>query len=196
MGFVCNGKGRHKFMVTESTEVEKIESTVMSKKPEIAGTERKAWIEALKQVWPIYLSTHIAFAGLTYLAILFRVPNWSDTYLPLKTLLNSWNNWDSIWYTNIALNGYYSPQPMGFFPLFPWLERVLIPFTHNPFYAGLLISNLAGLGMLMVLYRLVASDFGHERAWRTVLYLAVFPTAFFFAAAYTESLFMFFSLLT
>ncbi len=203
-------------MVPENTEVEDIESTEVSKRSEGVNTEDvstegvstedtnarganaefKAWIGAFKQIFPIYLSTHIAFIGLTYLATLFRVANYSDTYIPLRTFLYSWFHWDSGWYTNIALNGYYSPQPMGFFPLFPWLERALMPLTHDPFYAGLIISNLAGLGMLMVLYRLVAADFDHDRAWRTVLYLALFPTAFFFAAAYTESLFMLFALLT
>lgn len=86
---------------------------------------------------------------------------------------------------------------MAFFPLFPLLERIVSPLTHNnPFYAGLLVSNLAGLGMFMVLYRLVKTDFGQERAWRTVLFLAVYPFAFYFAAAYTEALFMFFIVLT
>jgi Dolichyl-phosphate-mannose-protein mannosyltransferase len=45
-----------------------------------------------------------------------------------------------------------------------------------------------------VFYRLVAEDFNPDRAWRSVLYLAVFPTAFFFAAAYNEALFLFFAL--
>ncbi len=44
--------------------------------------------------------------------------------------------------------------------------------------------------MLIVLYQLVSEDFDDERAQRTVLYLSVFPMAFFFAAAYTEALFL------
>lgn len=184
-------------MITENTGLEEATGTEMGKQLTTTGSESKAWIEAFKKVWPIYLSTHLAFAVLTYLAILFRVDSHTLAYFPLNTLLTSWDKWDSNWYTNIALNGYTDPKTTAFFPLFPLLERVLAPLTHNhPFYAGLLISNLAGLGMLMILYRIVATDFDQERAVRTVLYLAVFPTAFFFAAAYTESLFMFFSLLT
>jgi Gpi18-like mannosyltransferase len=49
--------------------------------------------------------------------------------------------------------------------------------------------------MLAVLYRLVLEDFDRAQAWNAVLYLAVFPTAFFFAAAYNESLFLLFTLL-
>lgn len=183
-------------MITEKVEADTIQSTDVAKESAYTGSERKAWIDAFKQIFPIYLSTHLAFAGLTYFAAMLRIPAWSTVHLSIRTLLSSWFNWDSIWYANIALHGYYSPQPMAFFPLFPVLERLLMPLTHSPFYAGLLISNVAGLGVLVVLYRLVAADFGHERAWRTTLYLAVFPTAFFFAAAYTESLFMLFVLLT
>ncbi len=184
-------------MVTESTELEGIASPEMNKKSANAKSEIKAWIEAFKHIFPIYLSTHLAFAVLTYLAILFRLDSHTSGYFQPITLLTSWNNWDSQWYSMIAHSGYSSPVSMAFFPLFPGLESVLSLITHlDPFYAGLLISNLAGLGMLMILYRIVCADFDHERAVRTVLYLAVFPTAFFFAAAYTESLFMFFSLLT
>lgn len=69
-------------------------------------------------------------------------------------------------------------------------------FTHDPVIAGLIISNASGLVMLAALYRLVEEDFDQERAARTVLYLAVFPTAFFFAAAYSESLFLCLALLS
>jgi Gpi18-like mannosyltransferase len=57
--------------------------------------------------------------------------------------------------------------------------------------AGLVISNLAGLGIFVVLYRLVSEDFNAERAERTVLYLALFPTAFYLASGYNEALFIF-----
>ena len=68
--------------------------------------------------------------------------------------------------------------------------------TGGPFRAGLLISNLAYLVLLAVLYRLVWEDFDQEHASRTILYLAVFPTAFFFVAAYNESLFLCLALLS
>jgi hypothetical protein len=68
--------------------------------------------------------------------------------------------------------------------------------TRDPLFAGLIISNVAGLAMLTVLYRLVEEDFDSEHAYRTVLYLSVFPTAFFLATAYSESLFLFIALLS
>jgi hypothetical protein len=153
-------------------------------------------LEALKQVSPIYIATHIAFLVLTYLVTLFSLGNFSGNSLHLKTLLDSWYRWDSGQFTHIAIYGYDASWRMAFFPLFPLLEGALATVVRDPFVAGLIISNVVTLGMFMVLYKLVAEDFDAARAWRTVLYLAVFPTAFFFAAAYNESLFLFFALLS
>ncbi len=143
-------------MVTESTETAQIESAASSEKPETVRTERQNWIEALKQVLPIYLVTHLVFLVLTYLVTLFRVNSSSSASFHLKTLLTSWNNWDTGWYNGIAMNGYTHLNSFAFFPLLPILERIVSPLTHNnPFYAGLLISNLAGLGMLMTAARII-----------------------------------------
>ncbi|HZU66731.1 MAG TPA: glycosyltransferase family 39 protein [Ktedonobacteraceae bacterium] len=155
-----------------------------------------SWWEALKQIAPIYIATHIVFLALTYLAALFSLANFSSNSLPLKTLLVSWNRWDTSQFTHIAIYGYDASYRMVFFPLFPLLEHILALVVHDPFIAGLIISNLATLGMFMIFYRLVVEDFGADRAWRSVLYLAIFPTALFFAAAYNESLFIFFSILS
>lgn len=57
-------------------------------------------------------------------------------------------------------------------------------------------ADIATFGLFAVFYRLIAEDFTLDRAWRSVFYLAVFPTAFFFAAAYNEALFLFFALLS
>lgn len=163
-----------------------------------ARAKSAGWLDAFKQVLPIYLATHLAFLALTYLASLFTIPNFSGSgkALHLSTLLHSWDRWDSGQFTHIAMYGYNAPYHMAFFPLFPLLERALAIVVRDPFVAGLIISNLAALGVFMVLYRLVTEDFGAEQAWRSVLYLAVFPTAFFFVVAYNESLFVFFTLLS
>ena len=154
------------------------------------------WFAALKQILPIYLSIHLAFLILTYVSALFSIGNFSPKTLPISTLWHAWYRWDSGLYTAIASNGYDAAWRTAFFPLFPLLERGVAFLTHDPFIAGLIISNLAGLGMLVVLYRLVQEDFNPEWAFRTVLYFSVFPTAFFFAAAYNESLFLVLTLLS
>src|SRR5260221_3703590 len=159
-------------------------------------SEWPRWFHAIKQVLPIYISIHLAFLILTYVSALFSIANFSPKTLPLSTLWHAWYRWDSGQFTAIASNGYDGAWRTAFFPLFPLLERAGAFLTHDPFIAGLIISNLAGLGMLVVLYRLVQEDFDAQRACRTVLYFSVFPTAFFFAAAYNESLFLLLTLLS
>src|SRR5436309_5830614 len=157
---------------------------------------RAKWFNAFKNVLPIYISIHLAFFVITFLAVLFVIPDFSWKVLPINTLWQSWYRWDSVHYSYLAMHGYTDWWRTVFFPLFPLLERYLALVVGDPFIAGLVISNVAGLGMLIVLYRLVEEDFDSERAYRTALYLSVFPTAFFFAAAYTESLFLLLALLS
>ncbi len=155
----------------------------------------RGWLAALRGVFPIYLATHLALLMLSYVAALFSIGNFSTKSLPLSTLWLSWYRWDSSHFTEIATHGYTAAWRTAFFPSFPLLEHLLAYLTSNPFIAGLIISNVAGLLMLAVFYRLVLEDFDRAQAWNAALYLAVFPTAFFFAAAYNESLFLLFTLL-
>jgi hypothetical protein len=66
----------------------------------------------------------------------------------------------------------------------------------HPFAASLVISNGAFLAALMVLFVLTRSELSDDLARRAVLYAAVFPTAFFFLAPYSESLFLLLVLLS
>ncbi|MHB8596791.1 MAG: mannosyltransferase family protein [Ktedonobacteraceae bacterium] len=155
------------------------------------------WYTALKNVVPVYIATHLAFFVISCLSVLFVLKDFSWQALPTYTLWHSWNRWDSGIFTTIAKYGYTNYDRTAFFPLYPMLERALMYVTHNdPFIAGLVISDLAGLGIFVVLYRLVKDDFSAELAERTVLYLAIFPTAFYLASGYNESLFIFLSLMS
>ena len=163
--------------------------------PNIRSNGWRGWLAALRSVFPIYIATHVALLVLTYVAALFSLGNFSMKSLPLSTLWLSWDRWDSSHFTAIATHGYTAAWHTAFFPVFPLLEHLLAYLTGTPFIAGLIVSNVTGLLMLAVFYRLVLEDFDRAQAWNAVLYLAVFPTAFFFAAAYNESSFLLFTLL-
>lgn len=154
------------------------------------------WRQALKRVLPLYIVIHILFFLLSYLVTLFLVGNYSLNSLPLSSLAEVWKQWDTGHFTAIATYGYVGAWQTAFFPLFPMLERGGALLVGGPFRAGLIIANLADLVLLTVLYRLVWEDFSEEDAYRASLYLAVFPTAFFFVAAYSESLFLCLALLS
>lgn len=163
--------------------------------PSSPNTWRK-WLLALKQIWPLYLAVHITFLIVTYLANLFSLGNFSQNAFSLRTFLDAWNRWDTGHFTSIALHGYDTTWRAAFFPLYSLLERALMVTGLDPFITGLIISNLAMLLLCAVLYRLVEEDFSTELAARTVRYLILFPTAFFLVAAYNESIFLCFALLS
>lgn len=105
----------------------------------------------------------------------------------------SWNHWDAANYVRIAQFGYDTYYDVAFFPLFPLLVHIVAlpfgPYAYLP--AGMLVSNAALLGAILVLYQLAADTLGDAVARKTILYLCIFPTALFFFAAYNEALFLF-----
>lgn len=107
--------------------------------------------------------------------------------------------WDSGWYWDIAVRGYYyypdRPSSLAFFPLYPMMMRAAAwPFGGGPaatFWAGIAVSWASLFGALVLLHRYTAAITGErEVAWRAVLLLLVFPFSFYFLRIYTESLFL------
>ena len=77
-----------------------------------------------------------------------------------------------------------------FFPLYPLLVKLVAGPIHNIYLAGVLVSNGALLAALAFMYGLARREYDDETAGRAVFYLAAAPTAVFFSAMYTESLFV------
>lgn len=107
-----------------------------------------------------------------------------------------WRRWDGLHYVNLAELGYSGYVEDGknlflvFFPLYPWLMRVISLITGNTMAAGLLISFVCYGAGCVFLYKLAALELGRGGARRTVLFLSVYPYAFFFGGIMTESLFL------
>lgn len=104
---------------------------------------------------------------------------------------------DAIWYLRLADEGWSTGDvSAAFFPLYPLTIRAvswILP--GDDLLAALVVSNLAFLGALLALFALTAEAFGDRVARRAIVVAAIFPTAFFFLAPYTESLFLFLSIL-
>lgn len=103
-------------------------------------------------------------------------------------LLAVWGRWDAVHYLSIATYGYYGTN-MAFFPLYPLLVAGLGALIGDHLIAGLIISNVALFFGLLFLYKLVEHEFDRGVARRAIFYISIFPTAIFFSAVYTESLF-------
>src|SRR6266446_3200150 len=123
----------------------------------------------------------------------------ANTHFP-DALWLMWQRFDSGFYISLARSGYWPASTLhtysnwAFFPLFPLL---IFLFTHlfggsevAFSLAGLLVSNVAALIAVIYLYKLVRHEFGANIASLSVIYLALFPTAIYLSAIYTESLFL------
>jgi Mannosyltransferase (PIG-V) len=112
-------------------------------------------------------------------------PGWENVF-------TVWERFDALWFLRIAQDGYaVGDGSAAFFPLFPMLVRVVsVPIGGHPLAAGLIVSNLASLGSLILLYGLTREELSERAARSSVLFASLFPTAFFFVSPYSESLFL------
>lgn len=113
---------------------------------------------------------------------------------PFSLLLNIFAHWDSSNYTFIAKNGYVNQGNAAnfivFFPLYSVLIRLItFDFTYVNL-SGLIVSNVASIVAVFYLFKLAKLDYNDSVAKKAVLFLCVFPTAYFLSAVYTESLFL------
>jgi len=123
------------------------------------------------------------------------VPGWPARPLPdpgWHNLFTVWERFDALWFLRIADEGYRAGDgSAAFFPLYPLLVRSLSTVLGGrPFAAALLVSNAALLVALTVVYDLTRTEISDATARTTVVLLCVFPTAFFWFAPYSESLFL------
>ncbi len=116
---------------------------------------------------------------------------------PTNLWLDGWARWDAGWYEHIATHGYVD-QPvapagqrtLAFYPVYPLTMRLVSLSGLSPLAAGILVSNLAFLGALLLLHRMARARFGPEAAFRCVVLLSVFPFSFYFSAVYSEGRFL------
>lgn len=107
------------------------------------------------------------------------------------TFFALWQRFDANWYVAIAEHGYGTiPGDVHFPPFYPLLIRILSWIVPNRFAAGLIVSNLAFVAALALLYKTIAPRFGDVVARLGLAYLVMFPTAFFFFSAYTEGVYL------
>lgn len=107
--------------------------------------------------------------------------------------LGTWQRWDTLHYQAIAEGGYQAFENALFVPpLYPLVMRAGGALLGgNSLLAGMIVGNLAYFAALVALGKLSEELLGGEAAaQRAIVYLAIFPTAYFLLAAYTESIFL------
>jgi hypothetical protein len=169
-------------------------------------SERRRLRDGLRPCLAVFLAARIGLSLFSVLAVGLIEPL-DPVDVPGRAgppAIQGWHNaidaterQDAIWYLRLADEG-WSPTDASaaFFPLYPLTVRAVAwVLPGDDLLAALLVSNLAFLGALLALFALTAEAFGDRVARRAIVVAATFPTAFFFLAPYTESLFLFLSIL-
>ncbi len=156
------------------------------------------------QVLSSFLTWRLLLFLIGFFAVVF-IPHFNLSFPYVNTDLAptglpSWvwgfGNFDGVHYIRIARLGYAANQyTQAFFPLYPSLIKVF-SFASFYFLAGFLISNISFLAALYFLYRLFCLDYEGAVSKKALLLLLAFPTAYYFGAVYTESLFLLLSVVS
>jgi Gpi18-like mannosyltransferase len=118
-------------------------------------------------------------------------PLWKNNTPSENIYLRMWERWDANHYLNIAKDGYTHNEDytnLAFFPLYPYLGKVLSYVVGNTTLSLLLVSNIAFFFALIFLSKLLSLEYESKVVNRTLLYISVSPFSFFFFGVYTESL--------
>lgn len=189
------------FMVMSEAVTEEQTEPATQPASEPASDTWRRWAPSLRTGFWTWLAGLAMYAAVTFVAWLPY--QGIDDYLQLDGAASAppasalqayqvWNQWDSVWYVIIADLGYaYDERAAAFFPLYPLLVRgagFVLP--GGTFEAALIVSILACLAALVLVHRLATELLGPDIARRATFYLLAFPTGFYLAAAYNESLFI------
>lgn len=125
------------------------------------------------------------------------------TFLPYYTVIPKslmayesrsqlWFQWDSLWYIEIAQNGYETERGTAFFPLVP----IMIKIVHNP-YIFLFITQIGFLACLYFLKEFYKRlNLNDKQIQIAIWFFVLNPCSIFYSTLYTELWTVLFSLLS
>lgn len=113
-----------------------------------------------------------------------------------RYFLAPWYRWDTTHYLEIVDFGYeFDIVNTVWPPMYPFLVKLVNILIKPSFLAAIVISNLFSILAFVLLFLYTKEILDEKTAYRTLGYLIIFPTAFYFIAGYSESLFLAFSVL-
>ena len=158
------------------------------------------WQQALTTIGAVFLATRLVLVAVAISVELLSPVSQATDQATTRPVIGSLTTWDAVYYLGIAREGYHQ-QPIHdgyrdwvFFPAYPAVVRAASILTLGDFaLAGILVSNLAFVAALILLYALSRRHLEASTSRRAVVYLAIAPGAVAFAMAYSESLFLLFA---
>jgi Gpi18-like mannosyltransferase len=136
------------------------------------------------------------------LYVSLRLANFLAFFTYMRVQHRSWSHvfyrWDSQWYESVASHGYhYVVQDQGrtlsneaFFPLFPFLERLISQVTTLSYIdSGIAISLVSGVVAALMIYKTISLFASEKVAQVSVALWALLPMSFIQILSYSETLF-------
>jgi len=115
---------------------------------------------------------------------------------PTQPWLYLFSGWDTGHYTTIAVDWYQTPRYV-FFPAYSMLTRAVGAMVGDLWFGAFIISFTFGLGSIPLFQLICEHYMPKEDALISTMLATTFPYVFLFTTvSYTESLFLFFTLLT
>lgn len=124
---------------------------------------------------------------------------YSDIYLipsGLPQWIWGWANFDGVHYLTIAQRGYFAQFTQVFFPLYPIILKFVGVIINDKYLiiSGLILSFISFFFLVICLKNLLNLDYDSGKVKIIIFFLLIFPTSFYFASLYTESVFFLFVL--
>lgn len=154
-----------------------------------------------KNIILVFLVWRFTLLWISYISINV-IPIWGDRFPYVSEYLTStglpywiwqWANFDGIHYLSISYTLYDAVYTQAFFPLFPFLIRIIGQLIASNAYLviGLVLSNVFFLLSLIVFSKVMQQEkFTNAHILWSIVFLLLFPTSFYFVSLYTESLFL------
>ena len=147
---------------------------------------------------PIFSQIFFSFrTGFEYTHLTYFLSD--KTSILSNFLLYPFANFDGVHYLLIAAKGY--TVNAGFFPLFPLSIHIatlpfkdILSFDPKQYFIAITLVSLYFIASLTVFYKLIKLDYKENVAIWSIIFLLIFPTSFFYASIYSESLFLLLSL--
>ena len=113
-----------------------------------------------------------------------------------RVFLSPWLRWDAIWYVGILTSGYRADDgTTSFHPLYLLLSKFFYLLGFDPVLSLILTSSIASLGLFWIFYKLACIDLRPDKCRLSLVLLITFPISFTLFAPYTESTFLFFTVM-
>lgn len=157
----------------------------------------KFWLKSDWQLWGqitlLVLSCRALFMGIAFEFIRHEKGSNQDFWSMFSSIFSKAG--DSSLYLHIAEFGYEATGEYAklivFYPLYPFLIRIMHLVVGDYFIAGILVSILSLIAASWYIYSLLRDEYDNITALRGVLLVQLYPFSVFLNGVYTESLFIF-----